>query len=350
MHGLERLGPLAPEQLEDTPPPRRRRRRLFEGCLWLVCLFAIAVTVGAVHDRLVPTGPRWLRAVPSVPCLFGDPFGGRRTLALLLVGTDQEGRLTDTIIVALIDRKTKRIGLLSFPRDLYVKTPDGPSCKINEVLSRHMNGKRDLKQGLAYLVKTIRQDFGIAVDGYARIDVKAFQQVVDAVGGVDLTVPKGPTGNGLHYRDSSQNLHIDLKPGPQHLNGYQAMGFVRWRQDNAHRGDGDIGRTQRQQAFLKAVTAKVAERMKASKLAATKTAVEMAGIAYRNVTTDLSLSQVQAIASMAREVDRGGLVAKTVPTGPGRMARGMFIFDPDPSATQAAVKEILAQLAVEKTP
>jgi polyisoprenyl-teichoic acid--peptidoglycan teichoic acid transferase len=263
------------------------------------------------------------------------------------VGTDQENTLCDTILLALVDRRTKRIGLLSFPRDLWVSAPKVGAMKINAVVGAKVNSKGSLKQGLELLCETLRSEFGIVVDGYARIDVKAFQQVVDAVGGVDVTVPKGPHGKGLHYRDASQKLSIDLDPGPQHLSGAKAMGFVRWRQDNCsgHHGDGDIGRTKRQQEFLKAVTAKVAAKMNASKLSAARTALDMAGIAHRNTTTNLTLSQVQAVASLAREVDRSGIVAKTVPTGASKMIHGQFAFPPDSSGTRKAVKDILAELA-----
>jgi polyisoprenyl-teichoic acid--peptidoglycan teichoic acid transferase len=352
VHDEQRPGPLPLEGTQFAPPPRRRRRRLLEGCVWLVCLLAIAGTVAGVHDAMVPEGPRWMRLAPPIPCLFGDPFGGKRVVALLLVGTDQENTLCDTILVALVDRRTKRIGLLSFPRDLYVTPPKGSPMKINAVVGSRVNAKGSLKQGLELLCETMRSEFGIVVDGYARIDVKAFQQVVDAVGGVDVTVPKGPHGKGLHYQDASQKLDIDLNPGPQHLNGTQAMGFVRWRQDNcsAHHGDGDIGRTKRQQDFLKAVTAKVAAKMKASKLSAARTALDMAGIAHRNTTTNLTLGQIRAIASLAREVDRSGIVAKTVPTGASKMIHGQFAFPPDPAGTQKAVKGILAELAGAPSP
>lgn len=329
-----------------TAPPMRRRRGCFEHLLRLVCLLALAAVVAAVHDAVLPAAAPWFRLPLG---LGGDPFAGKRVVSVLLVGTDQEAGLSDTIMVAWIDRHTKRAGLLSFPRDLLVRPPSGGSTKINAVV-RLGQGAKDMKKGLTTLRQTLRDDLGIETDAYVRLDVKAFAQVVDALGGVDVTVPKGPSGKGLHYRDSSQNLSIALDPGPQHLDGKQAMGFVRWRQDQRGRGDGDIGRTKRQQEFLAAVAKRAAERMSSGRVLAARTALSLAGIAHRNTTTDLSLEQMAAIVRLARELDRGGIVAKTAPTAGQRTANGQFVFDPDRAGIREAARSIVQQLAEEPVP
>ncbi len=353
------------EQLQNERPsargvrrPRRRRFLASEALVWVLCLAATAVTLNAVRDALANPpqnatgGAAGFAASDSV-----DPFHGKTTVQLLLVGTDQEAGLCDTIMVAFINRRTQRIGLFSIPRDTLVELSNGEHCKINAVLNLTEGSKHDIAKGLVALEKSVNQLLGIRIDAYVRIDVKAFKEVVDAIGGVDVTVPPGPHGNGLHYDDREQHLNIHLQPGPQHLKGYDAMGFVRWRKDNCpqeHCSDGagaagDGSRMKRQQQFLQAVTSAVAGKLRANKLEATKTALDLARIACRHLTTNLTLGQVQAIAQMARAVDVAGIDAQSAPLARSNTdsAHG-FYYILDEAQAGEAVRNIVTDLGRTK--
>src|SRR5205807_9350050 len=95
--------------------------------------------------------------------------------------------------------------------------------------------------------ETIQQAFGVSADAWVVLNFEGFQQIVDAIGGIDVDVSKK-----LDYDDNWGNLHIHLKPGYQHLNGYQAMGFVRMRHS-----DSDEMRSKRQHEFMEAMRSKV---------------------------------------------------------------------------------------------
>jgi polyisoprenyl-teichoic acid--peptidoglycan teichoic acid transferase len=322
--------------------------------IWVLCLTSTTLALLAARDAIVNPPVRLESGVVD----DGSPSAGttgraKTNLAILLVGTDQQtGVLTDTILVAFINRKTQRIALLSLARDLRIEMPDGKHQKINEVASRV--GGKDMKKGLDALEQTVNHTFGISLDGYARLDIKAFQQLVDSLGGIDVSVPPGPHGEGLQYDDSEQNLHINLKPGPQHLNGYDAMCFVRWRHDNRGNIDdgnaaGDLGRMQRQQQFLQAIASKVAAKMGANKIEAARTALSLAKSTYENLTTNLKLSDVQAIAEMARAIDTAGIDAHTAPIkDSGSLPGGAFVFIPDIEGTQTLIRGLQGELAQEK--
>ena len=94
------------------------------------------------------------------------------------------------------------------------------------------------------LLMRVGEIIGFQPDGYVLVDLSAFEQLVDTMGGVTFNVPVD-----MHYSDPSQNLTIDLSAGEQHLNGEQAMQVVRFRSGYAN---ADIGRTEVQRAVLKA--------------------------------------------------------------------------------------------------
>lgn len=330
--------------------PRKRRVRTVEVLVWVICLSLMAVVGLAIRDAQTAPEKRVLPGVQVLGMILGaDPFQGKSQLTLLLVGTDQTNDLADTILLAFVDRETKRIGLLSFPRDLRVTTPGGGAMKINAVIPNTIASGGDLREGIHVLAQTLRHTFGVVVDGYAQIDVQAFVEVIDRIGGVEVEVPPGPRGDGLHYDDSYQNLHIHLKPGRQRLMGYDAMGFVRWRQDRSGRGDGDSGRMARQRELLQAVASQVAAKLRQKDLEAASVAANLAATAHNHLGTNLDVPQIAAIAAMAREVDMAGITAQQVPVADEGIGEdGAFYFYPAPQETRAVVRRMWAELRQQK--
>ena len=174
------------------------------------------------------------------------------TLNLLILGCDRDyvgkringqavpvplmntnGR-SDAIMIAHYDFDKKTISVMTIPRDTAVHVPGHSTHKIN---AAHQFGGPELTQ------QTIKDAFGIDTDAYVSLHFEAFEKIVDTVGGVDINVKKQ-----LDYDDNWALLHIHLKPGQQHLNGYQAMGYVRIRHS-----DSDLMRAERQHEFLEAL-------------------------------------------------------------------------------------------------
>lgn len=165
----------------------------------------------------------------------------------LLVGIDAfdledtKGQRSDTMILTRFDFNSKQMNMLSIPRDTRVKKDNGYFDKINHA---HAHG------GIDYSLNAVNKLFDSNVEYYVRLNYKAVEEVVDAIGGVKIYVPRD-----MKYDDTTEGkeFHVDLKEGEQTLNGDQAIQFLRWRKNNDGTGypQGDVGRIQAQQAFLK---------------------------------------------------------------------------------------------------
>lgn len=181
-----------------------------------------------------------------------------RKTNFLLIGVDKTELLTDVMIVGCFDSKTEEITLISVPRDTLVEMSselreEAKAEKIhfpNAFKANEINSYAGEKRGIYYLEKYLEELLGVSINYYAEVDTKAFRDIVDAVGGIDMEIrPKG-----LHYYDPTQNLTIDVPGGMQHLDGKMAEGVVRFRNDYS---GGDIQRISVQQEFMQAFFAQV---------------------------------------------------------------------------------------------
>lgn len=188
-----------------------------------------------------------------------SPRNGRNGENYLIVGTDSRegitkddpnagaflggeisGARTDTIMVLHIDGSST--SLVSIPRDLWVTDPStGQKGRINATFAA----------GPANLIRAV-ESLGIPIDNYLEINFVSFGRLVDAVGGITIDFPHPA-------RDDNSGLDVSVS-GPQHLDGTQALAYVRSRYyteliDGRWRVDGtaDIGRAERQRAFLSAL-------------------------------------------------------------------------------------------------
>ena len=169
---------------------------------------------------------------------------------ILLIGGDRDYILdqnTDTLIVAVINRATDAVSMLSIPRDLWVYIPEYGYGRINVAQRIGYRIRYEDGKGPGLLKRTIEENLGIPIDHWVRIGYEGFARVVDELGGVDLLVP---CRTNLQYKPptSEEQREIILEPGLHHLDGPTALRYVRTR-----RGDSDFERSQRQQRFVKAV-------------------------------------------------------------------------------------------------
>ncbi|MGD9496661.1 MAG: M56 family metallopeptidase/LCP family protein [Armatimonadota bacterium] len=164
---------------------------------------------------------------------------------VLLIGNDARPNVdfsgrADTIMLLFVNPETDRAALLSLPRDLRVEIPGRGLDKL---------GHAYVFGGSALVQQTVEGLLGITIDHHVTLDMARFPEVIDALGPVMIDVPDVEgRGRGMNYDDNWGDLHIHLQPGPQLLNGEQALGFVtyRWR-------DSDAARQKRQQQFLQAL-------------------------------------------------------------------------------------------------
>ena len=205
---------------------------------------------------------------------------------VLLMGVDRrEGDVgrSDTLMLAVIDEEDGRAALLSIPRDTRIEVGSYGYDKINHA---YAYGGHELT------LASVSTLVGVPVTHYIMIDTSAFERIVDAVGGVDITVEKR-----MYYEDpwdDNGGLVIDLRPGEQHMDGAQAIQYVRYRD-----GEGDIGRIGRQQQFMRALFAQLLSPQVLPRLAAVVDEVQNA------VDTDLSTRQLLTLAARLKDMDGG---------------------------------------------
>lgn len=187
---------------------------------------------------------------------------------------------SDTIMVARFDPYRDAYSVLSIPRDTMVEIPNHGVQKVN--------GANALG-GPQLASATVTNLLDLHIDHYIVINVHGLVELVDELGGLEVDIPKR-----MKYRDRSAKLNIDLQAGPHKLSGTQAMGFVRFRHDEL----GDIGRVQRQEMFIHALTKKALEPESWAKLPA------LLALADKHIETDMSPTMMARTLAFARAVPK----------------------------------------------
>lgn len=171
---------------------------------------------------------------------------------ILLLGVDKGGQRSDTIMLASLNGNTKKVNILSIPRD--TRVPFGNNYyKINAAIGI---GEQEVRKGRLeapeeMTIQKVKMLTGMPIHYFMTIDFDAFIDIIDILGGVDFEIPFD-----MVYNDPVQGLHINLKKGMQHLDGKKAHDFVRFRKgDPGYKGyvTGDLGRIEAQQAFVRAL-------------------------------------------------------------------------------------------------
>jgi polyisoprenyl-teichoic acid--peptidoglycan teichoic acid transferase len=198
--------------------------------------------------------------------------------------------LSDTMLVLRFDPGDKKLSIMSVPRDTRVEVGGHGMMKINAA--------NDIG-GPALAAKATSQLLGgVGIDRYVTLNAQGVRELVDALGGVNVYIPKD-----MKYQDDSQHLYINLKAGKQHLNGNQAMNLLRYRHDK----NGDIGRIQRQQMVMRAL-------MEQSLNPATVARMpKILNVIQSYVDTNLSVEELVALVGFGAKVNRANVQMLMVP-------------------------------------
>ena len=255
---------------------------------------------------------------------FTLPFGPRKQ-NILLLGVDSNGAdsdlwvgtRTDTIILLNIDPRTKTINAISIPRDSKVYLPK--NMGVQKVNAAHAIG------GVEMTIKTIENTLGIHVDKYIMVHDDAVRAIVDALGGVDIYVEKN-----MKYHDYTGKLHINFTKGNHHLTGNDVVEYLRFRHDAL----GDIGRTQRQQWFLRGLLANLQKPETIAKIP------KIISVANKYIKTDMSVYEMSQYASLAKSFDMDNIEIAMLPGAPNKQGyTSYWILDPE--KTQEVVDRLI---------
>ncbi len=223
------------------------------------------------------------RAPLANPFAGWTGFGAREVVVL---GRDRSSSNTDVIFTVRVDGTTTSI--IQIPRDSYIDAEGFGGIKLNALMA--YGGVEAVERELSRLMnRPIRHHIVVRLD--------AIETLANLVGGIEVDVPKR-----LYYVDRSQNLLIDLQPGPQRLKGEDLEGFLRWRND----GRGDFGRLERQQLALKGLFEQMKQPQNLIRLPALITAagqsletdlgpMELGGLVTAMGTTEMKATSLRAV-------------------------------------------------------
>lgn len=208
--------------------------------------------------------------------------------------------LADTMLLLRFDPANDKLTVLSIPRDTQAYVEGVGLTKLNE--ANYYGGPALAAKAISNLLEDV------TIDRYVRVNVQGVEKLIDALGGVDVYVPKD-----MKYTDHSQHLYIDLKEGQQVLNGDKGMQFLRFRYDKY----GDVGRIQRQQILMKGI---VEQTMKPNTIIKIP---EILSVIQSYLDTNLSVEEIVALAGFASQTEKSDVQMLMVPgdfSGDGKNA------------------------------
>ena len=302
-------------QNSNIPPRKASKKRRIWPWLLMLAVFLTAALGGAYFAS------NSLTEKPLEKKQSEELLTAKDKATIMIMGVDERdddvGR-SDTLMIASIDPKTNQASLLSVPRDTRVKIKGHGFDKVN---AAYAYGKERLSQD------TVENLLGVNIDHYIIINTKSFKKIIDAIGGIDIDVPKR-----MHYEDpwdDDGGLIIDFQPGMQHMDGAKAVTYVRYRDE-----EGDLGRIRRQQDFVRACMEKIVSPAIIPKLPSV--IKEVMG----SIETDLSFRQLLEFAGTLKESKNNGLKTDMVPGKP-LYIEGISYWIPDLNKLRLTVADTL---------
>ena len=311
--------------------PRRRRRRRFRW--WFVpvgLLLTLIIATVVVVVLAWPGYKKFDRAVTAANHRFDrldrktraqlTPDEGwiwRKGTTLLLLGVDSkagEPARSDTIMLLHFNPQKHTVNQLSIPRDTRVELPGRGYDKINAAM---------YWGGPSMAVQTVSQFLGIPINHLMVVNFQGFPRLVNAVGGVDMYVPKT-----ISTEAGGKGRIVTFKQGMHHFDGKYGMLYVRIRM-----ADDDFHRATRQQQFIQALQKKLARPSNITKLP------EIGRRFMSGTVTDLTTNQLLELAYLKWRAKGGKKVVMVgAPTYVGGVA---YVLPPDDAAKQRIVRAFL---------
>ncbi|HBY98911.1 MAG TPA: hypothetical protein DEP84_34020, partial [Chloroflexi bacterium] len=235
--------------------------------------------------------PTALTAAPQAAWPFGPHREGTslpippNLVSVALLGAEGQSQWrTDSIMLVMLNPDTQRVGIISLPRDSWVTIPGYGHNRINTVdylgeSTRYPGG------GPALLKRTLWENFGLPMHYYARVHFGGFIQIIDTLGGVDVTVDCEIADIFPHPTKPGQLVHMDLYPGVNHLDGTMALLYSRSRLSTS-----DFDRARRQQSVMKGLYQQARRTDTISRIP------QLYQDLRETVQTDLSLTDIVALA------------------------------------------------------
>ncbi len=320
-------GASSEESLHERPknPKKRWLKRI--GWTFFVLLFVALLGVGWVSSKFLNEttkvfgGTSFGNAVKLLqPTKLAGEARGHVNILVAGNSVDDPGHggadLTDSILLLSLDTDNNKAYMFSIPRDLWVNIPGEGYHKINEAYRWGKVG--DFQEagfpagGMGLLEKTIEERFAVPIDYYALVNYTALKNIVNAIGGVDITIqstdPRGLYDPNINYTDGGP---LKLPNGVNHLDGQTALNLSRARGDPTNDGRvgygfarSDFDRTEHQRQLLTAIQAKMSST--GTLINPFKLGKVLDGIGT-NITTDLQINEARRLVGFVRKIGTNNL-------------------------------------------
>ncbi len=264
-------------------------------------ILAVLLLLGIVPEALAADEPDPIPVIPQED-LSPTPTGIHHYMLICVdswaADLSKSGQHTDGLMLVTVDEYAHRVMLTSFIRDMLIQRPDGKFGRINNImdlLSPKTKNGIDGRQGIQMLVDTINTHFDLRIDHFIVVDFKQVENIIDAVGGVDITVTNREASYLKNYSISSTSTTPSMgSGGTYHFSGHAAVIYMRIRKRETaeylhedgtfHSDNQDFGRTYRDRVVL----ASIAESLKniSYQDALKLLDVVLANTVYTNMTTD----------------------------------------------------------------
>jgi LCP family protein required for cell wall assembly len=318
---------LLPEEHRPTPEPTPQPL----GRLLLVCGASLVIVLLVCGSALVLAGNR-LGALSDLPfigrvgqlvsnndrLLKGEPEDRVNIVLIGIGGKNHEGgTLADTIIVASLKPSTKQVAAVSIPRDLTVQTSDRGQIKINAV---HAYAEKETAgSGGPALSAALEKVLGVPIQYYVTVDFDGFEKLIDEFGGVDVDVERDLIDYEYPIRGredaepiSSRYETLNIKKGPQHMDGALALKYARSR--HALGGEGsDFARSKRQQKIIAALKSKI---LSGSTFLNPRKLNSLYAAYRENVTTNLEIWEALRLADIGKDIDPSQIISQSLTDAP----------------------------------
>ncbi len=274
----------------------------------------IVTAVGST-DHAINRTPTPVAASGSPAATTPTPSSGSDApFTVLLMGSDNDSKFksggvpsfccAQSLILMRVDPATGAVTMLSIPRDLWVRLygPDGQAVKDGKVDEAFGTIGGDGTSGANAEIATIENDFQVQVDHYVWIGLQGLINLINDVGGIDI-VASHPVMDDNYPYDVAGSTNpnaadrVSVLPGAQHMDGVEALEYVRSRHDDISE---DLGRTIRQQQVL------VALRQKLSQLSVGDVN-DIASALSGQLLTDVPLTQLPTLLGLAKDVETGNI-------------------------------------------
>ncbi len=327
---------------------KKSRKVIFKIFIYLSILLIINFFIFSAQILTSnPSSTSWMNKIPILSQIkhlaesanFNLKGEDRDRINILLLGVGGKNHdgawLTDTIMVASIEPKEKKVALLSIPRDLTIPIEGMGWRKINSVdsFAEQQNpgsGGEATSQAVSHLLN-------IPIDYYFRVDFTGFQKIIDELGGVDVYVdntlddydyPVLGMEDAYPYSARYEHLHVDK--GLQHMDGSLALKFARSRHGVGSEGS-DFARAKRQQKIIEAVKAKL---LSMNVLFEPRTVSNIISDVNDNISTDLKIGEIVRLWDLLKDVQKENIINKVLDNSPngllvdGRGDDGAYILTP----------------------